>query len=436
MKKNIFFVMIVFLLGCFGSDSFYGYKDVFAGEEREEELPIYAIEAQNGLQFMFEKIRGRSLYLLGDASHGTEEFYGFRKQVTRHLIREFGLRIVVLEAEWDSSKLIDYYINGDLSDNTGPRVVLAEAFGRWPQWVWANEELVEFVLWLKDFNHGKPPSDRVHCYGMDMQLAVDGSLDFLSKQFSPDSAAWQKQAVLADWWRAYADDPIRYKERIAAGTEKPNLLATELLDSIDNPEIELRRVLTMLIAAEKYYRVMAIDNYKAWNVRARHMAGYVSELIENDPSENGVVVWAHNSHVGDMSSSGTEGDGLINLGQLMRQEIGRENVFILGSGGYEGSVLAALNWGGTVQEFTVPPARQGSIEYLLHSADWDNPLLFWETEEQRRQWDVLLLHRGIGVVYDPEDEDPGNYLTANFSRRYDAFVFWKKTRALRRLSNP
>lgn len=436
MKKTVCSIISVLML-CLSVDvPFFSEKNVYGAEAATVELPVFAIDAQDGLPFLLEKIRGKSLFLLGDASHGTEEFYGFRKQVTRHLIKDYGVRIVVLEAEWDSGKLLDSYINGQLVKELGAREMLAEAFTRWPQWVWANEELVEFVLWLKDFNQGRAESDRVHCYGMDMQLAVDASLEFLSKQFPLDSIAGQKQVALRTWWQAYVNDPISYKEEIAAGNGKTNLIATELLNLQENPSVDLRRVLTMLAATEKYYRVMAADKYMAWNVRSNHMAGYVTELVRSDQGGKGVVVWAHNSHVGDMSGNDVEGTGLQNLGQLMRRELGSENVFILGSSSYEGSVLAALNWDAVVQEFAVSPALEGSVEYLLGNAEWDNLLLFFENEEQRLPWSTPLLHRGIGVVYEPEEEIPDNYMTTYLSKRYDALVFWKKTRALRKLMNP
>jgi erythromycin esterase len=117
-------------------------------------------------------MRGRKAILLGDATHGTEEYYAFRKRVTRHLIREHGLRTVVLEAEWDGGRMVDDYIRGRLPADTSPRQMLLDAFPYWPSWVWANEELVEFVLWLKEFNSHLPPEEMVRCYGMDMQFAV------------------------------------------------------------------------------------------------------------------------------------------------------------------------------------------------------------------------------------------------------------------------
>lgn len=406
---------------------------VFSSEEDSQELPVFAVDARQGLPFMLDKIKGKSVFLLGDASHGTEEYYAFRKLVTRHLIRDFGIRVLVLEAEWDSVEKIDNYINGLLPSTTGPRQALWQAFTHWPEWVWANEELVEFVLWLKDYNRNLEPDNRIHCYGMDMQQAVGASLESLLRELEPDSRAAKLLADLVPWWQEYMDDPELYKRRIMEGTEKANLLATEILQSLEKPHFKTRRLLNMLIAVEEYYRTMAEDQYHAWNIRARHMAGFVNDLMNTEPGRRGVVVWAHNNHVGDRKGVNLDDSGITNMGSLLREMTGKEKVFALGCAGYGGTVLGAKEWGLDVQVFTVPPTVEGSLESLLYGAEWDNPLLFWQEEDQRQAWDRPFLHRGIGVVYDPSAEYPDNYLIINVSQRYDALVFWKKTRSLRLL---
>jgi erythromycin esterase-like protein len=424
MKK---YFIIIFCLYCLG------YGSAFSSENESQELPVFSIDARKGLPFMLEAIRGKSIFLLGDASHGTEEYYGFRKLVTRHLLKDFGVRILVLEAEWDSVEKIDAYINGMLPPGTGPRKALREAFTHWPEWVWANEDLAEFVLWLKDFNRELPAGDRIHCYGMDMQQAVAASLKSLLEELEPGTRAGKLLANLVPWWQEYMDDPGLYKRRIIAGTEKANLLATEILHSLEQPSLKVKRLLHMLIAVEEYYRIMAEDQYLAWNVRARHMAGYVGELIHSESGKKGVVVWAHNNHIGDRSGVNGDGAEITNMGSILREMIGRENVFALGSAGFAGTVLGAEDWGLPPRVFSVPPPIDGSVESLLFAARWDNPLLFWQNDEQRRLWDRAFHHRGIGVVYDPQTEFPDNYLTINVSKRYDALVFWKKTRSLRLL---
>jgi len=399
-------------------------------------LPVFATDAAQGFASLIEKMKGRKVFLLGDASHGTDEYYAFRKWVTRHLIEDLGVRVVVLESEWDSARQVDSYIRGLLPAETGARQMLGEAFSRWPQWVWANEEMVEFVLYLKDFNSRLPVDKMVRCYGMDMQFATDASLRFLAGQWPDGSFLRQKYLDLYEWWLPYLEDPMLFNRAYVDGRETGSLLATELLGAIAEPTQEQRRILTMLIAVEQYYRTMSHDRYEAWNIRSRYFAWYVRSLFDSPEAAQGIVAWAHNSHVGDMSGTDVEDTGLINFGRLMRESLGPENVFILGSAGYGGTVLAATEWGRPPVVMTVPPARGGSLEALLESGGWDNPLLLWEDKEDAGLWSQPLLHRGIGVTYTPEDEMPGYYLTAQIAVRYDALVFWRKTTALQQMVAP
>lgn len=409
------------------------------GEEKDiryAQLPVFAIDAEEGFKTLIDSMAGKRVYLLGDASHGTEEFYAFRKRVTRHLITRYKVRALVLEAEWDSAEKVDLYIRGKLGPQVSARTMLAAAFFRWPQWVWANEELVEFVQWLKLYNSSLAETDQVRCYGMDMQLAVDASLAYLSPLWPTDSKPGRAYSRLSSWWQPYVEDPLLYNKAYAAGTETGSLLANELLGVVDTGDLEARDRIEMLISAEEYYRTMSYNNYEAWNIRSRYFARYVQQLERSSVGRNGVIAWAHNSHVGDMSSTEVEDTGLINFGRLMREALGRQNVFILGSAGYTGTVLAAVDWGQPVMEMDVPPAVEGSFEEFVNAGGWSNPLLLWRNEEERRQWSWPMLHRGIGVQYNPVDEVSVNYLTSAMGMRYDAVVFWQKTHALQRMTAP
>lgn len=411
--------------------------DAVTTEEAGVDLPVFATDAARGFPYLIEKMRGRKVFLLGDASHGTEEYYAFRKWVTRHLIEDLGVRAWVLEAEWDSARIVDAYIRGLLPPEMGARQMLAAAFTHWPQWVWANEEMVEFVEYLKDFNRRMPPERMVRCYGMDMQFSIKASLDFLAERWPEGSPLHRISQKLRDWWLPYVDEPILFSQAYAQGRETGNLLATELLAAIDEPSQEELRVLTMLIAAEEYYRTIPQDKYESWNIRSRYFAWYVRHLLDTPAAARGIVAWAHNSHVGDMSATDVEDTGLINFGQLMRESLGQGQVFILGSAGYAGTVLAATDWYRPPMVMTMPPAREDSVEALLESGGWDNSLLLWQDEEEARLWaQQPMWHRGIGVAYTPEAEMPGYYLTAKIGVRYDALIFWRRTTALQLMMAP
>jgi erythromycin esterase-like protein len=438
MKNSIRMAGIaVLLVIAIGQGILWAGQQADTPEQSATTLPVFATDAVRGFPFLIEKMKGRQVTLLGDASHGTDEYYAFRKWVTRHLIEESGVRVWVLEAEWDGAQMVDAYIRALLPGEKGARQMLAEAFTTWPQWVWANEEMVEFVEYLKDFNSRLPPDRMVRCYGMDMQFAVRASLRFLAGQWPEGSLLWRKYRDLYGWWLPYLDNPMLFNQAYAEGRETGSLLATELLEAIAAPSPEQHRILAMLIAAEEYYRVMSHDKYEAWNIRSRHFAWYVRSLLASREGANGIVAWAHNSHVGDMSGTDVEDTGLTSFGRLMREALGSDKVFILGSAGYSGTVLAATDWGQPPVVMTVPPAREGSVEDLLNDGGWDNPLLMWENEEQARLWSSQpMWHRGIGVTYTPEAEMPGYYLTAKIAIRYDALVFWRKTRALRQMVAP
>lgn len=405
-------------------------------ERQNFELPVFATDAGRGLPVMMERMKGRKVFLLGDATHGTEEFYAFRKRVTRHLIRDLGVRVFVLEAEWDGGKTVDEYIRGLLPGKTCARQMLTEAFPYWPQWVWVNEELVEFVEWLKDFNSHLPPEQMVRCYGMDMQFAIATALEALAGVWPEGSRQGRIYHDLREFWRPYQDYPMGYNFAYAEGRETGNLLATELLDALPGQDRERERILRMLVDAEEYYRTMSRSQYEAWNIRSRHFAGFVEDLLQEPAAAQGVVAWAHNSHVGDMSGTDVLDTGLTSFGRLMRERLGRERVFILGSAGYAGTVLAAPEWYKPPVVMNVPPTAPGSIEAIMESGGWDNSLLFFENDEQRAKWSMPLLHRGIGVAYTPEAEMPSYYLTAKISTRYDALVFWRNTRALQQMVAP
>lgn len=428
LRSCLFAVFIIFL-----HQNLWGQQQNNPQEIQYAQLPVFALDANEGFPVLIEQMKDRKAILLGDGSHGTDEFYSFRKKITRTLIRDHGVRVWVLEAEWDSAQIVDLYIRGMLPPEFGTRQVLQEAFERWPEWVWANESLVEFVRWLKEFNKGRESSDMVRCFGMDMQMAVNESLQLLEQKISPFPQLHQRYQYLTYWWEPYLENPMLLNQAYVDEVETGCLLATEILGKIDNPDFETRRVLKMLIAIEEYYRTMSYDRYEAWNIRSRHFSSYVQDLFKFEEAANGIVAWAHNSHIGDMRGTETGDIEMLSFGMLMRQALGNENVFLLGSTGYSGTVVASSNWGAEPQIVEVPPPHKSSVEAFINSGGWSNPMILFENEQQRRLWSFNIPHRGIGVVYSPEAEFPDNYLTSRIGQRYDGLVFWKKTQALQQI---
>ncbi|NND00459.1 MAG: erythromycin esterase family protein, partial [Gammaproteobacteria bacterium] len=168
-----------------------------------------------------------------------------------------------------------------------------------------------------------------------------------------------------------------------------------------------------------------------WNIRSEYMAKFVMGAVASQPPGNSLAVWAHNNHVGDKSADDVRGSGLINMGQLIRERLGRDKVFILGSASYQGEVLAARGWQKTGEVQPVSPAREHSIEGLLFQSQWHNPLLYWDSARSQQRWDFDILHRGIGAEFDSTGSDVDTWSVTNIAKRYDAMVFWKVTGPLR-----
>jgi len=394
------------------------------------ELPVYATEAQNGYREMFASAGRKSTYLLGDASHGTEEFYAFRRQITEHLIRDHGVRTVILEEEWDSVELINRYVHGALSDSLSTRTLLDQALPRWPQWLWNNFQMVEFVDWLKEWNRTHADADQVRLLGMDMKEAILPAIDRVLTLWPESVPASEELVKLNQFWNVvlnqHPGDP-ESQTAVADAHFQIQLSLSKLGGLVD----DARPILEMLDFANRYYRSFPEDIFQAWNIRSEYMAKFVMETVDSLQTGNSLAVWAHNNHVGDKSADDVRGSGLINMGQLLRERIGKDKVFILGSASYQGEVRAARSWQGQGKVQPVAPAREHSVERLLYRWQWSNPLLYWDTAQSQRLWSFDILHRGIGVEFDSTEDDAETWSVTNIAKRYDALVFWKITGALR-----
>lgn len=395
------------------------------------ELPIYATEAQSSYREMLASVGMRSAYLLGDASHGTEEFYAFRRQVTQQLVSEYGVRVVILEEEWDSVELINSYIRGELNDSISTKGLLNQTFSRWPVWLWNNEQMVEFVDWLKEWNRSHSDTDQVEILGMDMKEAILPAISRLATLSTESSSVSEELVRLDTSWRVVLIEPsgeLENPSEVAAAHSQIQLSLAKLDGLVDDAQ----PILEMLDFANRYYRSFRENHYEAWNIRSEFMSRFVMSIATSQQSGSSLAVWAHNNHVGDKSADDVRDSGLINMGQLIRERLGKDSVFILGSASYQGEVRAARVWQGKGEVQPVAPAREHSIEQLLSQSQWENPLLYWDNAQSQQRWNFDLLHRGIGAEFDSAKNDAETWSVTNISKRYDALVFWKVTGALRR----
>ena len=393
---------------------------------------------------LLDRISDARYVLLGEASHGTHEYYAWRAQITRRLIAERGFTFVAVEGDWPACYEVNRCVKlaEDASDH--PRDVL-DGFDRWPSWMWANSEVVEFANWLRDYNAGRTLDERVGFYGLDVYSlweSLRAMLDYL-QEHEPDHVDAALQALRC--FEPYAEDPQEYAwaTRLVPTSCEDAVVALlrDLADTVHDgardadPEERFNAEQNAAVAAgaERYYRSMIRGGAESWNVRDRHMTDTLDRLMGHHGPRAKAVVWEHNTHVGDARATDMGTAGMINVGQLVRERHTDDGVAIVGFGGFEGTVIAAGRWGAPMQRMTVPPALDGSLEAALHQAGCGSSLFLFSAD-RRPEWVAAAHdHRAIGVVYHPERERSGNYVPTVVGDRYDAFCFFDDTTALQPL---
>ncbi|NHC14590.1 erythromycin esterase family protein [Motilibacter sp. E257] len=400
------------------------------------------LESPLDLGPLLDRIGEARFVLIGEATHGTSEYYRWRADLTQRLIAEHGFAGVAVEGDWPDCFRVSCSVTGASTET--PREAL-HAFDRWPTWMWANEEVVDFCSWLRSFNDVLPRERRVGFYGIDVYSLWDslrGVLGYMREQ-RPDDVAAAVEAIRC--FEPYAEDPQRYARatRLVPESCEDEVVALlgELRSTTDGApdEFVARQNAEVAAGAERYYRAMVRGGPTSWNVRDTHMADTLDRLAGH-LGAGGVpaklVVWEHNTHIGDARATDMADRGMVNVGQLMRERHAAADVVLVGFGSYAGTVVAGDAWGEPMQVMPMPPARPGSLEALLHEA-LERPGLpstglfsFPPAHEQPEWLRDRLDHRAVGVVYRPELDGWGNYVPTVLGDRYDAFVWIDETSAL------
>jgi len=385
---------------------------------------------------LMEDIGDRSVVMLGEASHGTHEYYTWRTAISKRLIKEKGFNFISVEGDWPDCYKINRFVKGFNDDGDDIENIL-KTFDRWPTWMWGNWEVAALAEWLREYNKSLPVNKKVGFYGLDVYSLWDSMkamMDYLERE-DPQAAKSVKRAIHC--FEPFNENEQQYarftlndsgcRDEVLAMLKEIRLKA-QFLDG--DPEAGFNTVQNALIAvnAEKYYRSMIGFNNESWNVRDRHMMETLDRLMEFHGVNAKGIVWEHNTHIGDARATGMRRAGMINIGELAREEYGIEEIYLAGFSSYQGSVIAGEEWGATMQEMEVPEARKGSIESILHEENKDCYLLF--NEEKNDLYNKEIPHRAIGVVYDPAMEKYGNYVPSVLSKRYDALIFINETKAL------
>jgi erythromycin esterase-like protein len=381
---------------------------------------------------LIERATQARYVLVGEASHGTEEFYRERAEITKRLIVESGFTAVAVEADWPDAYRVNRFVRGEGDDRTAEEAL--GDFRRFPTWMWRNVEVAEFVTLLREYNDAlATAAPKVGFYGLDLYslyTSIEAVVEYLER-VDPDAARRARERYAC--FDQFGRDPQVYAyEAGIAGAEPCERRAVEQLlelRHIDAPgRFYAEQNAQLVVDAEEYYRAMFRGGVESWNLRDRHMArtldALVAHLEEADPSAPAkVVVWAHNSHLGDERATELAQTGQLNLGQLVRERHGDE-ALLVGFTTYAGTVTAASDWGAPAERKRVRRALPGSWEELFHERGPDR---FWLDPRDVRG---RRLERAIGVVYRPETERASHYFHARLADQFDAVIHIDETHAL------
>jgi erythromycin esterase-like protein len=403
---------------------------------------------------LLEAIGDARYVLLGEATHGTSEFYAWRTEISRRLIQEKGFAFIAVEGDWPDCYRVNRYVKA-LADSGVSAEEVLHAFSRWPTWMWANREVVELIEWLRSHNQRVPVEERVGFYGLDVYSlweSMAAVVEYLDR-VDPTAARAARRAY--GCFDPYYDDAQAYARATALVPTSCEDEAVEMLhrlrsrgsvfpadghDSYFNAE---QNALTA-VNAERYYRAMVRGGPSSWNVRDNHMVDTLDRLVSHHGERAGAIVWEHNTHIGDARFTDMARHGMMNVGQLVREAYGEspgrdEGVMLVGFGTHRGTVIAGEEWGEPMQRLPLPPARPGSWEDVLHQAlDGEDALLIFDGSDDGGIPGLgqKLDHRAVGVVYDPNTERWGNYVPTIIPRRYDAFIFVDQSSAVDPLHLP
>lgn len=415
---------------------------------REEAEPMSGIEEAD-LGSLVERIGDARLVLLGEATHGTSQFYRFRSRLTRELVLRKGFDFVAVEADWPDAARIDRYVRHRPRPG-GEAPPPEPAFTRFPTWMWRNEEVASLVEWLREVNAGREPENRVAFHGLDLYSlysSISAVLRYLD-DVDPDAAAvartrygcltpWQSDPAL--YGRAVLSQRFEACEKQVVATlvdlfsrrrDYAERDGDRFFDAVHNARVAA--------AAEAYYRIMYYGSRESWNLRDRHMFETLQILLATRGESSRGIVWEHNSHVGDAGATEMWARGETNVGHLSREAFGDE-AFLVGFGTDRGTVAAAHEWDGPMKVMEVRPSHGESYERLFHETEVPACVLHLREPsrpEVREELAQPRLERAIGVIYRPETELLSHYFQAVLPWQFDEYVWFDHTSAVTPLRLP
>jgi erythromycin esterase len=409
-----------------------------------ETVATHPLNSDADLDPLIQHIGDARIVLLGEASHGTAEYYQWRAQISKRLMQEKGFSAIAVEGEWADSYRLNSFIKGPAKDSVAAVEVLKQ-YDRWPTWMWGNYEIASLATWMNRFNQNRSQQQKVGFYGLDVYCLWESTQELMPYLQGGNQQAIEAARQVETCFRPFSADPQQYGYAVANSAAECRQQTTNLWNAIlqitgnttptDEAAFTMQQNALVALNGEAYYRTSVTSYEDSWNIRDRHMQQTLKRLTEHLGPNSKIIVWAHNTHVGDARFTDMAAQGMVNLGQLAREEFGQQNVFAVGSGSYQGSVIAASTWGAAIQQMPVPAAPNNSWEGYLHSIGASNKLIFSNEIATVAGLQQPVGHRAIGVVYDPSAET-GNYVPSTIPKRYDAFLYIDHTTAVHPIQIP
>jgi protein-L-isoaspartate(D-aspartate) O-methyltransferase len=414
--------------------------------------PLASIIQQNAESFdqidaadlssLLSRIGDSKLVLLGEATHGTSEFYRMRAHISKALIIHKGFNFIAAEADWPDASLVNRYI---CRTEESAKVIPEPAFTRFPVWMWRNQEFLHLVEWLRIHNHSIQDSKKqVEFFGLDIYSLyrsiaavvehldkIDPELGHMARRYYGCLAPWQEEpshygaAFKSGRYKGCEEEVLTVLHEIFKKQMTDHAFSQRsFLDTAQNARL--------VANAERYYRTMYSSIHSSWNLRDQHMFETLQTLLSFKGKDSKGIVWAHNSHIGNASATDMKKRGEFNIGQLCREQFG-EDAYSIGFGTHEGTVAAASEWNEPMEIKQVRPSMEGSYERIFHSTRipiFMLPLRSEHQEEVRNALSASHLERAIGVIYQPETEYWSHYFSAHLPQQFDEYIWFNQTTAI------
>jgi erythromycin esterase len=410
-----------------------GNTTIAAGrQDSSAQIPYYPLHNEKDLDVLINEIGEARVVLLGESTHGTHEFYQWRSAITKRLIEEKGFDFIAVEGDWVDSYKVNQFIKGQKQDSLAVLELLKQ-YDRWPSSMWGNYETAALVQWLNGYDQNIISKDKIGFYGLDVYSFWEWTDQDLPVQ---DIVLQNAVKRVRDSFASYNNDALKYAEAVHKTNVNYSAVTQNLWSIIqknmekqpkDEARFALQQEALLALEGERYFRTMAGDQVKSWNIRENYMAETIKQLLNFYDGNSKAIIWVHNGHAGDAQYSDMAGAGNTSVGEILKKGMGNNKVFSVGFGTNKGSVMAGYYWNATLQKMEVPPARTGSWENILHALNPDDKIILSGELRNNKALNQWIAIRSIGAAY----SNNAIYGMAIIPKRFDAFIYIDSTAALR-----